>query len=157
MTSTPFGEPETIQLRRPTVRVNMTFVLFQGTLEEVTVERFPDNLNRLLGLHDLTDREAAEILGLSQSTLGKWQTRVRRPSFGMALRVAEFFGVPADRLATADFSDLLSHELADPARFEAVETRIHRLRTGLKAVADPGAGKKVDVPTRKSSKRKKER
>jgi transcriptional regulator with XRE-family HTH domain len=123
----------------------------------MNVERFPDNLNRLLGMHDLTDREAAEILGMSQSTLGKWQTRMRRPSFAMALRVGEFFGVQADRLATASFTDLLQHELADPARFEAVEARIHRLRTGLKAVEDPGAGKKVDVATGKPGKRKKER
>jgi transcriptional regulator with XRE-family HTH domain len=97
------------------------------------MERFPDNLRRLLGMHDLSDREAAEILGLSQSTLGKWQTRVRRPSFRMALRVGEFFGVPADRLATAEFGDLLQHELADPSRFEGVEKKIHDLRAQLKS------------------------
>jgi len=97
------------------------------------MEQFPDNINRLLGMHKLTDREAAEILGLSQSTLGKWQTRVRRPSFRMALKVGEFFGVAADRLATAEFEDLLQHELADPERFRTVETRIHRLRVGLKS------------------------
>ncbi len=121
------------------------------------MEQFPDNLNRLLGMHDLTDREAAEILGLRQSTLGKWQTRMRRPSFAMALRVGEFFGVPADRLATAEFTDLLQHELADPERFEAVETKIHHLRTGLRPVENLEAGKEVDVVTGKPVKRKKRR
>ena len=113
------------------------------------MERFPDNLNRLLGMHDLTSREAAEILGLSQSTLGKWHSRMRRPSFAMALKVGEFFGIPADRLATAEFTDLLQHELADPERFQTVETKIHHLRRGLKPVEDLEAGKEVDVVTGK--------
>lgn len=121
------------------------------------MERFPDNLRRLLGMHDLSDREAAEILGLSQSTLGKWQTRVRRPSFRMALRVGAFFGVPADRLATAEFTDLLQHELADPARYEAVEEKIRDLRTELKAVAAAGSeARKAEARTEMRARRRKQ-
>lgn len=121
------------------------------------MDQFKNNLTRLLGMHNLTSREAAQILGLSESTLGKWGTGLRQPSFATALKVGEFFGVPADRLATAEFQDLLQHELADPERFQAVETRIHHARTGLRSVKDLEAGKEVDVVTGRRVKRKKGR
>jgi hypothetical protein len=63
--------------------------------------------------------------------------------------VGEFFGVPADRLATAEFEDLLQNELADPERFQAVETRIHYARSGIRPVEDLEAGKEIDIVTGK--------
>jgi hypothetical protein len=50
------------------------------------------------------------------------------------MRVAEFFGVPPERLANASFEELLEHELADASRFRATEKRIQKARTGLKPV-----------------------
>ncbi len=104
------------------------------------MNRFPDNLNRLLGLHALSAREAAEMLDLSHSTFAKWGSGLRQPSFSMALRLAEFFGVPTDRLATAEFEDLLQHELADPERFGAVEARIREARAALQPGRKARAG-----------------
>src|SRR5438105_10189502 len=118
----------------------MTGVRFYGTRRRwcnLQMEEFSNNLKRLLGLHALTARETSELLGISPSTIAKWGTGLRKPSFNIALDVGTFFGVPADRLATAEFSDLLQHELADPERFEAVETRIHHARAGLRAVERP--------------------
>jgi hypothetical protein len=74
---------------------------------------------------------------------------LRQPSFATGLKVGEFFGVPADRLATAEFTDLLQDELADPERFEVVETRIHHARAGLRPVEDLEAGREVDIATGK--------
>ena len=121
------------------------------------MERFPDNLFRLLGLHRLTAREAASMLDVSESALGKWGSGARRPSFETALRVSDFFGVPANRLAQADFEDLLANELADPERFRAVETRIRHARTGLKAVEHLEAGETIDVVTGEPVNRKRRR
>jgi transcriptional regulator with XRE-family HTH domain len=103
-----------------------------------------------LGIHNLTAREAAKILGLSQSTFAKWGTGLRHPSFATALRVGEFFGVPADRLATAEFEDLLQNELANAERFQAVEARIRHARSGPRPVSDLEAGEEVDVITGKA-------
>jgi DNA-binding XRE family transcriptional regulator len=113
------------------------------------MNRFPDNLNRLLGLHSLSAREAANMLDLSPSTFAKWGTGRRQPSFSTALRVGEFFLVPADRLATAEFEDLLQHELADPARFRAVEENIKDARVRLQAAKDLEEGKEIDIITGK--------
>jgi transcriptional regulator with XRE-family HTH domain len=121
------------------------------------MERFPDNLFRILGLHRLTAREAARILDISESALGKWGTGARRPSFDTALRVSDFFGLPANRLAQAEFEDLLANELADPDRFRAVETKLRHARTGLNAVEHLEAGETVDVVTGEPVSRKKRR
>lgn len=111
-----------------------------------TVERFADNLARLLGVHRLEAKEAATLLGMSQSAFSKWSTRARRPSFTAALVVGDFFGVPADRLARADFADLLEHELADPERFREVEAEIRRRRSTLQAVeAKPAGSEKLQT------------
>jgi transcriptional regulator with XRE-family HTH domain len=114
------------------------------------MDEFPNNVNRLRGLHALTARETSEILHISPSTIAKWGGGLRKPSFGIALKVGDFFGVRADRLATAEFIDLLQHELADPERFEAVESRIHHARAGLRAVERPEPRRPADITKPKS-------
>ena len=98
------------------------------------MEHFADNLSRLLGLHGMSAKEAASLLGMSQSAFSKWSSGDRNPSFATALTVGEFFRVPADRLARAEFGDLLEHELTSRERFEEVESEIARRRSGLYAV-----------------------
>lgn len=113
------------------------------------MEQFNNNFVRLLGMHRLTVRQAGKLLELDESTLTKWNSGTRRPSFETALRVGDFFGVPADRLARARFGDLLENELSDRRRFNQVEIKIRHARTGLKAVKHVEAGKVVDVVTGK--------
>lgn len=76
------------------------------------------------------------MLGLSQSVLSKWQSGARQPSLSSALSAGDFFGVPADRLARADFSDLLANELAEPERYAEVEAEIRRRRSTLRELGD---------------------
>src|SRR4051812_35962664 len=92
---------------------------------------FPDNVRRLFGLHALSGAEAAKLLGISQSTIAKWARGTRAPSFKTAMIVGSFFQVSAERLATAEFFDLLANELASPERFRAVEERVTRAREKL--------------------------
>jgi transcriptional regulator with XRE-family HTH domain len=104
------------------------------------MDRFSENLSRLLGLHALPAKEAAEMLGISQSAFTKWATGKRNPSFTTALLVGEFFGVPADRLARADFGCLLEGELASSQRFDEVEAEIRRRRSILHEVGSQPSG-----------------
>src|SRR5262245_59516857 len=80
------------------------------------------------------------MLGISQSAFTKWATGKRNPSFTTALRVGEFFGVPADRLARSDFGSLLETDLASAERFEEVEAEIRRRRSILREVGSPPSG-----------------
>jgi hypothetical protein len=40
------------------------------------------------------------------------------------MTVSAFFEVPADRLMTAPFEDLLMNELSDPERFRRIEEKL---------------------------------
>jgi hypothetical protein len=64
--------------------------------------------------------------------------------------------VPADRLARADFEDLLANELADPERFRDVEAEIRRRRSTLTEVeaTHPVAGKRGGTRDRLHTARK---
>ncbi|HEX4519005.1 MAG TPA: helix-turn-helix transcriptional regulator [Gaiellaceae bacterium] len=103
------------------------------------LDPFADNLGRLLGLHALPAKEAAEMLNLSQSAFSKWAHGGRQPNLNTVLRFADFFGVSADRLARAPFEDILSNDLADPARFRAVEAEISKRRSILRELRNDPA------------------
>jgi transcriptional regulator with XRE-family HTH domain len=99
------------------------------------MDNFASNLRRLSGMHDLTQTEVGELLGLTKGTLSSWNAGRRSPSFATAQAVAKLFRISEGRLAQATFDDLLEHELADPKRFHEVEQEIHRRRHPLKAVS----------------------
>ena len=85
---------------------------------------FTDNLVRLLGLHALSQHLAAQLLGVSNTTMSSWITGKSTPSLIKAVAVADLFGISAERLISAPFADLLANELADPDRFTRVEERL---------------------------------
>lgn len=87
--------------------------------------RLGDNLPRLLGVHRLSGTRASALLGVSPQSLSDWSHGKRDPEAETLERIAAFFEVPADRLAKAEFEDLLAHELSDPARFRRVEGKMH--------------------------------
>jgi transcriptional regulator with XRE-family HTH domain len=102
------------------------------------LEHFADNLERLLGLHKVSAKEAASLLGLSQSSFSKWSAGKRSPGFGTALKIGDFFEVSAVKLARSPFAELLANELSSAERFEEVERKIQSRRTGLQAVPSDG-------------------
>ncbi|MDP9226780.1 MAG: helix-turn-helix transcriptional regulator [Actinomycetota bacterium] len=84
---------------------------------------FADNLERLLGMHGVTHRKAADALGISSVAISTWRQGTRSPSVRTLLRVAEVFEVDATGLMTLPFAQLLP-TLSDPERFERVERRL---------------------------------
>jgi DNA-binding XRE family transcriptional regulator len=95
-----------------------------GRREPDRAANFTDNLVRLLGLHALSQHLAAQLLDVSNTTMSSWITGKSTPSLIKAIAVADLFGISAERLISAPFTDLLVHELADPQRFERVEERL---------------------------------
>jgi transcriptional regulator with XRE-family HTH domain len=92
-------------------------------------DEFATNIDRLLGLHGLTAREAAKLIGLSAMALSEWRLGKREPSLKALIRLSALFEVAGDRLVTVPFRDLLSNELSDPDRFDRVEARIDQGRS----------------------------
>jgi transcriptional regulator with XRE-family HTH domain len=91
-------------------------------------DHFADNLRRLAGLHGITMKQVAMAIDATESTLNKWSSGDRSPSFTSALRVGELFGVDPGRLARAPFEDLLEHELADAERYRRAEETLEELK-----------------------------
>lgn len=96
--------------------------------------RFTDNFIRLLGLHGLTQHFTAQLLAVSEATMSSWMNGKSTPSLAKAIDIADLFQISTDRLMGAEFSDLLSNELADAERFERVETRIKHGQSKPKSV-----------------------
>ena len=96
--------------------------------------RFTDNFVRLLGMHALTQNFAAQVLGVSGTTVSSWMNGKSSPSLAKAIVVADPFQVSTDRLMGAEFADLLTSELADRDRYVQVEEKIRRARSSLRSV-----------------------
>jgi transcriptional regulator with XRE-family HTH domain len=91
---------------------------------------FGENLRRLLGIHDIRGREAADLIGVSPQSLSEWMQGHRQPNLQMLLRVASFLEIGGERLLQAPFDELLVREVADRRRFEIVEAKIASAREG---------------------------
>lgn len=55
-------------------------------------------LKELLELHGITQRQLAETLDLSPSTLGNYIQNTREPDYGTLIRIADYFHVTTDFL-----------------------------------------------------------
>jgi transcriptional regulator with XRE-family HTH domain len=104
---------------------------------------FGDNVSRILGMHNLSARDASKLLGLSTVALSEWRQGKRSPSLNALLRLSAVFEVAGDRLVTAPFTDLLANELGDVDRFERVEEKIAKANRQLRMVT-PDEG--IDMP-----------
>jgi transcriptional regulator with XRE-family HTH domain len=86
--------------------------------------RFADNFDRLLGVHRLTAREAAPLLGVSATTLSYWRNGRREPDRDSLYNISIFFLVDPWDIMEAEPHDFLSRHMADRDRFESVEGQI---------------------------------
>jgi transcriptional regulator with XRE-family HTH domain len=94
-------------------------------------------------MHNLSAREASGLLNVSQVALSAISTGKRKPSVDTLMTLAGFFEVPADRLLTDNFENLLAAVLCDSERYLRVEEKI---RPGYAALL---RGEEVDIPTDK--------
>lgn len=56
-------------------------------------ENISKNLEYYMRLHSLNNKELSEILGVSESTVGKWLLKKATPRMGMVEKIAEYFQV----------------------------------------------------------------
>jgi transcriptional regulator with XRE-family HTH domain len=89
-------------------------------------------------LHGLSQHFTAQLLGVSEATMSSWMNGKSTPSLAKAIDIGDLFTITPDRLMGAEFVELLQRELADPERFEKVETRIKRGRSKLTSVVSDG-------------------
>jgi transcriptional regulator with XRE-family HTH domain len=96
-------------------------------LPDTRQSELPNNLRRLLGLHDLTAAKASVLVGISQQALSELQAgRRANPRRQTLEKLASFFDVPRWKLEDVPFQQLLAEELASPERYLNVEAKIPR-------------------------------
>lgn len=59
---------------------------------------FSENLRNLRKKRGLTQKQAAEIFGVSQSTYALYENGKREPSFELLMQMADYFETPCDML-----------------------------------------------------------
>ena len=94
---------------------------------------FSENLQRLAGLHRLSNRSLALLIEVDPATVSLWMNGRRPPQLHLAIQLGELFGISSDRLMTRSFLELLP-EVADAERFRGTEARIRRKLKGLEVV-----------------------
>ena len=65
-----------------------------------------ENIKYLRGQAEMTQRDLAEIVELSPSAIGMWESGTREPELSMIIKLAELFEVTLD--------ELVLHELKQP-------------------------------------------
>lgn len=55
---------------------------------------FSSRLSALLNEHNINQAELAKILGVSESTVGKWMLMKSLPRMGIIQKLSDYFGVP---------------------------------------------------------------
>lgn len=66
---------------------------------------FPEVLKQLRVTHQLTQKELADILGVSQSAVFYWENGKRDVSLDMLEKIAKYFDVPIDTFFNGVFYD----------------------------------------------------
>ena len=98
-------------------------------------DKFIENLKSARESRGLTQKQAAEALGVSDRTYSKWETGETEPGIELICRLAEFYGcTPADFLKDAGSEPDLRKELSELPLGQAAERcrkRIGELYLGL--------------------------
>lgn len=59
---------------------------------------FSQKLKELRKQHNLTQAQLAKELNIGTSTIGMYESNIRKPSYNVLLKIANFFNVPVDLL-----------------------------------------------------------
>lgn len=59
---------------------------------------FSDNLKKIRKEHGLSQAQLAKELGLGVSTIGMYESNIRKPSYDVLKKMSDYFNVPIDFL-----------------------------------------------------------
>jgi transcriptional regulator with XRE-family HTH domain len=97
-----------------------------------TSAHFGRNIIRLAGMFGVTQSQLAQAVGVTPQTISLW-AHGREPSTSVLLRISEIFELPASKLFTTEFADLMPL-MTEPDYYRTVEKNSHRALHDLKSV-----------------------
>ena len=93
---------------------------------------FANNITRLAGMHGLTQSQLAKVLGVTPQSVSLWRSG-REPSTSVIIKASEVFRLPAEKLFSVEFAELLPL-MDDPEDYREVDRNIQRALSNLKGV-----------------------
>jgi transcriptional regulator with XRE-family HTH domain len=72
---------------------------------------FADNLRELLKRRRMSQRQLADLIGLSQAMVSRWVEGKNMPKFLMVAKLADVFNVPIEMFVSSDLADVTDGEI----------------------------------------------
>jgi len=112
---------------------------------------FADNLRELLRRRRMSQRQLADLIGLSQAMVSRWCEGKNVPKFFMVAKLADVFNIPIEMFVSSDLSLVTDQEierrraLARAIEVVGVEESLRRLLVGAAPVNEKIPVDVVDV------------
>lgn len=103
---------------------------------------FADNLRELLKRRRMSQRQLADLIGLSQAMVSRWIEGKNMPKFLMVAKLADVFNVPIEMFVSSDLANVTDGEieqrrnLSRAIEMVGVEESLRRLLVGAAPVND---------------------
>ena len=109
---------------------------------KTTKDIFSKNLQYYMELHELNNKELSEILGVSESTVGKWILRKSTPRMGVIEKLARYFDVQKSDLIEQKEPELTFVDLSNYIKIPVVG----KIPAGVPIEAIEDIIETIDIP-----------
>lgn len=103
---------------------------------------FSENLGHYMALHDLNNKELSEILGVSESTVGKWLLKKAMPRMGIIEKLSRYFGIQKSDLLEQKEPELTFVDLSKSIKIPVVG----KIPAGVPIEAIEDIIETIDIP-----------
>lgn len=107
-----------------------------------TKDIFSKNLQYYMELHELNNKELSEILGVSESTVGKWLLRKSTPRMGVIEKLARYFNIQKSDLIEQKEPELTFVDLSNYIKIPVVG----KIPAGVPIEAIEDIIETIDIP-----------
>lgn len=109
---------------------------------KTTKDIFSKNLQYYMELHELNNKELSEILGVSESTVGKWLLRKSTPRMGIIEKLARYFNIQKSDLIEQKEPELTFVDLSNYIKIPVVG----KIPAGVPIEAIEDVIETIDIP-----------
>lgn len=109
---------------------------------KTTKDIFSKNLQYYMELHELNNKELSEILGVSESTVGKWLLRKSTPRMGVIEKLARYFNIQKSDLIEQKDPELTFVDLSKSIKIPVVG----KIPAGVPIEAIEDIIETIDIP-----------
>ena len=109
---------------------------------DTTKDIFSKNLKHYMELHDLNNKELSKILGVSESTVGKWLLKKSTPRMGVIEKLSRYLGVQKSDLIEQKEPELTFVDLSKSVKIPVVG----KIPAGVPIEAIEDIIETIDIP-----------